>query len=128
VVPTIDGVFSNNGENLCRCSVSNVDNCRCVPDATILPGGTGVNIMPGVNPRPGGFKGKPGRTYLLRFTGTAAVTGKTCVGFAQVCVIKQRRNLRGRAPPACAPFTSSVTLRDATRCGGNGTVVIPGAP
>jgi hypothetical protein len=116
-VPTITGIVTNNAERVCRCSVTSSDNCRCVADASILPGGTGATIMPGVSPRPNGWRGAGGRVYLLRYTANATATGLGCEGFAQVCVIRQRRNLRGAPPPACQPFTSSVTVRDATRCG-----------
>ena len=82
----------------------------------MLPGGAGVNLMPGVTPKPSGFRGAPGRVYLLRFTGFSVTTGLRCEGFAQACVIRQKKNLRGKPPPACVPFSNTVTVRDATAC------------
>lgn len=58
-----------------------------------------------------------GRVYLIRYTGIAANTGLTCKGTATVCVIKQKKNLRGGKPPSCLPFNSSATVREATVCG-----------
>jgi hypothetical protein len=122
VVPLITGVITNNAERLCRCTGTN---CGCVADASILPGGTGATIMPGVAPNPNYWRGKPGRVYLMRYQANSTVTGLGCEGFAQVCVIKQKRNLRGRPPPQCVPFSATVTVRDATRCGNVTTNIVP---
>ena len=112
----ITGVITNNAERVCRCRPTSTDSCKCVADARVLPGGAGVNLMPGVTPKPSGFRGAPGRVYLLRFTGFSVTTGLRCEGFAQACVIRQKKNLRGKPPPACVPFSNTVTVRDATAC------------
>ena len=113
----ITGVLTNNAESACACKRSSKDNCACVPDARVLPGGAGVALMPGVTAWSSGGT-KPGRIYLVRYTATSLVAQLSCEGYARVCAIAQPKNLRGKPPPSCTPlgFDDPTKLRDATRC------------
>lgn len=114
VTPNITGVAANQAERSCLCV--NRD-CSCVADATILDGGARLRVLafgsPFVRAR---VVARTGRTYLIRYTGVSE-TGLTCEGVATVCVHKQPKDLRGQPPPACDPFESTFTVRDATKCG-----------
>ena len=85
--------------------------------------------MPGATPIPGASRARPGagRVYLLRFTGISQTTQLRCEGFAQACVIKQQKNLGGKAAPACVPFSKTLAVRDATLCTNVTTSVTEGS-
>jgi hypothetical protein len=114
VLINVTGVVANGGENLCSREPLSGDNC--VPDATLLPDASGATLYPGVSPRRLWYKGRPGRLYLLRFHAGVPATGLGCSGWASMCVIHQRRDLRGKPAPECQPFPYANTVRFATAC------------
>ncbi|KAI8475799.1 MAG: hypothetical protein J3K34DRAFT_478770 [Monoraphidium minutum] len=116
VLTRIVGAVANQGESACRCRASSRDNCTCVPDVMIMPGGQTAQIVPSLTPRLRSWAAAGGRVYRLLFRGVSAATGLSCEGTAEVCVNRRPRRRAGGAADACAAFASYKTVRDATLC------------